>query len=120
MMIITLLVATIMLSIRAVLAADCHMTDISRHHLASSFEPSDIIWDKYTQVSLPYILLPPSSYSNIKLKRLWVVSDGGDLASMTYDGSSLTYWAFKDKPDLEGIVRIPGREEYPIHIYLFK
>jgi len=80
----------------AALAADCHKTVISHHHLAKNFEPSDSVWDEYSQ-------------------RLWVVSDGGDLASMTYDGSSITYWSFPDKPDLEGIVKIPGREEY---IYL--
>lgn len=50
-----------------------------------------------------------------------MVSDGGDLASVSYDGNSFDYWSFDDKPDLEGIVKIPGREEYPyIHIHYLR
>jgi hypothetical protein len=36
----------------AALAADhdCHKTVISHHHLAKNFEPSDSVWDEYSQV----------------------------------------------------------------------
>eukprot|EP00026_Physarum_polycephalum_P007895 Phypoly_transcript_07966.p1 GENE.Phypoly_transcript_07966~~Phypoly_transcript_07966.p1 ORF type:complete len:256 (-),score=39.20 Phypoly_transcript_07966:37-804(-) len=59
--------------------------------LDSSFEPSDAVWDNIRQ-------------------RLWMVSDEGQLASMTFDGTDIKYWTFDDSVDLEGLVQIAGRD----------
>jgi hypothetical protein len=41
-----------------------------------------------------------------------MVSDEGQLASMNFDGSGVTYWNLDASDDLEGVVQITGRDEY--------
>lgn len=40
------------------------------------------------------------------------MSDGGAIASFAYDGKLLSYNKIRARPDLEGIIQIPSREEY--------
>jgi len=88
-----ILVLLTMGNARAKATAECTKTVVSQNRLPSSFEPSDAIWD-------------------IAMQRLWVVSDEGEVASLTYDSNTITYWTLPHTPDLEGIVQIPGREDY--------
>jgi len=73
--------------------ADCSRIQIQ---IESNFEPSDAVWDGIRQ-------------------KFWTVSDEGELASMNFDGTDITYWIIPKAKDLEGLVQIAGREQY---IYL--
>ena len=47
-----------------------------------------------------------------------MVSDEGKLANMNFDGSDVRYWNVQNSDDLEGLVQIEGRDEYPKQIIL--
>ena len=47
-----------------------------------------------------------------------MVSDEGKLANMNFDGSDVRYWNVQNSDDLEGLVQIEGRDEYPKQITL--